>query len=148
MASGKNHNITSTNAESVMTVEELFPGGFILEQFSTDQAVAAESIQVSETRMGVDGNLVAGYTPAIHVITINLEASSPSTAYLNQLYDAMAAARTMYKVSLVSTVPSIETVFRWLDGFLQTATPSPAQKKILDPTSWTFHFAKFERSGL
>ena len=143
-----NRNITSTDATSVLTVEDLFPNGIELMQYSTDQAVGEESVQVTETRLGVDGKLVAGYTPAIMTVTINLEASSPSTQFLNQLYDAMVTCKKIYMCSLVSTVPSIGVVFKWFDGVLQTGTPVPAQKKVLDPTSWTFHFERMERSEL
>ena len=143
-----NRNITSTDATSVLTVEELFPNGVELMQYSTDQSIGAESVQLAETRLGVDGKLVAGYTPAIMTVTINLEASSPSTQYLNQLYDAMVALKRIYMCSLVSTVPSIGVVFKWLDGVLQTGTPIPAQKKVLDPTTWTFHFERMERSEI
>lgn len=143
-----NNNITSTNAVSFMTVETLFPNGFELQQFSTDQALSADTVQVAETRFGVDGKLVAGFIPAPQVVTINLEASSPSAAYLNDLYDAMQARETVLWCTLVSTVPSIKTVFRWLNGVLQTASPFPAQKKVLDPTSWVFHFERLERSAI
>jgi hypothetical protein len=143
-----NRNITSANASSVLTVEGLFPAGIQLQQFSTDQAVSSDAIQVAETRLGVDGKLVAGYTPGILVVNISLEASSPSTEYLNKLYDAMVTGKTIFMCSLVSVVPSIKTVFTWLDGVLQTGTPIPAQKKVLDPTLWTFHFETMQRSSL
>ena len=135
-----NNNITAANAVSVLIVEKLFPNGITLQQYSTDQALSADAVQVTETRLGVDGKLVAGYIPSIQIVTINLEASSPSAEYLNQLYDAMVAGKTIFMCSLVSTVESIQTVFRWHNGVLQTGTPVPAQKKVLDPTSWTFHF--------
>jgi hypothetical protein len=92
--------------------------------------------------------MVAGYIPAVQVVTINLEASSPSLKYFNQLYDAMVTGRTIYICNLVCTVPSISTVFKFLNGVLQTGAPFPAHKKILDATSWTYHFERMERSAL
>jgi hypothetical protein len=141
-------DITSANSESIMTIEELFPNGFLLQQFSTDGAISAESIQVAETRMGVDGKLVGGWIPAIIPVVITFEASSPTVKHLNTLYDQMTLNKRMYVCALTSAVPSIGTVFKFLNGLLQTATPIPAQKKVLDPTSWTFHFERFERSAL
>lgn len=55
-------DITSANASAVMTIEELYPNGLKLERFSTDAAIVADSQQVAETRMGVDGFMAAGVT--------------------------------------------------------------------------------------
>jgi hypothetical protein len=142
-----NRNITSASAVSILTVDSLFPAGIELQQYATDQAIGSDSLQVAETRMGVDGKMVAGYVPGIIIVNISLEASSPSTEMLNQLYDAMVVGKTIYMCKLVSTVESINTVFTWFDGVLHTATPVPAQKKVLDPTAWTFHFERMERSS-
>lgn len=140
------NNITSANATAILTVDELFPAGITLQQFSTDQAIAQDSMQVAETRMGVDGKMVAGYTPGINPVTINLEASSPSAKYLETVRAAMDTNRTIYNVTLVVTVPSISTIFTWTGGVMQTATPFPSLKKVLDPTEWVFHFEKLERA--
>ena len=140
-------DITSANSVSILTVEELFPSGITLEQFGTDQAVNMDSLDIAETRMGVDGFMVAGYTPNIKVVSISLEASSPSFDALAQVYEAMETFRRIYSVKLVSTVPSIGKVFTWSNGVLKTVTPFPSQKKVLDPTSLTFNFGKYERSS-
>ena len=84
-----NRNITSADAIAVMTIDSLYPQGFRLEQFSTDAAISQGDDTVSETRMGVDGHMVAGYTPSIKTITITLEPSSPSIPYLDDLYKSM-----------------------------------------------------------
>jgi hypothetical protein len=141
-------NITAANASSILIVEDLFPVGIELMMYSTDQALSTESVDITETRLGVDGKLVAGFTPNIQVVTISLEASSPSTESLNKLYDAMTVGKKIFMCTLVSTVPSIATVFKWSNGVLKNGTPVPAQKKVLDPTTWTFNFESFERSRI
>jgi hypothetical protein len=141
-------DITSANAISRMIVDKLFPAGFPLEQFSTDQAISQDNIQITETRMGVDGRMVAGVIPGISIVNFSLEASSPTTKYLWELYDAMMSTKQLYLCHLISEVPSIKSVFKWMNGVLQTGSPTPAQKKVLDPTTWTFHFESFERSQL
>lgn len=55
-----NLDITSANASAVMTVEDLYPNGIHLQNFSTDAAIVADSMQIAETRMGVDGHMAAG----------------------------------------------------------------------------------------
>jgi hypothetical protein len=143
-----NMDITAANAVSVLTVQDLFPAGINLLGYSTDQSISQEAVQIAETRMGVDGYMVAGYVPGIQVVNIMLEASSPSTESFNQIYDAMVSKRTIFLCELICTVPSIGAVFTWKRGVLQTGTAFPANKKVLDPTSWIFNFEALERSSV
>ena len=80
------NNITSANATAYMVVKDLYPTGFALNNFSTDQAVDQSEDTIAETRMGVDGYMAAGYVPSIKAVTIQFEAASPSVQYLNNLY--------------------------------------------------------------
>lgn len=134
-------DITSANASLVLTVETLFPQGVPLYMFSTDQSLGITELTIAETRMGVDGALVAGYVPNPHEVTITLEAASPSYASLATLYRATEQKRRIYQCTLVATVPSIFKIITWTSGVLVKGTPVPPLKKVLDPTSWTFHFS-------
>lgn len=144
---GNNFDITSANAELVLTTSGIFPGGIVLEMFGTDQAANVDAVDISETRMGVDGKLVAGYTPAIHAVTITLEASSPSRFSLSTLWEAMAANKRVYTCGLVCTLPSISERLTWSKGVLKNGTVVPPVQKTLGPTTWVFHFEKLERAG-
>jgi hypothetical protein len=141
-----NFDITSSNAQAILIVEEIFPAGITLQMFGTDQAVGMESIEIAETRKGVDGKMVAGYTPVIYPVSITLEAASPSYASLALLHEATARNKKPYRCNLVMTVPSIDAVFVWSNGTLKSGTPAPPLKKTLDPTTWVFDFQDFERS--
>ncbi|MDR3037882.1 MAG: hypothetical protein LBV21_01085 [Candidatus Adiutrix sp.] len=144
----KNFDITSANAEAILTVEEVFPAGIVLQMFGTDQAVSMESIEIAETRKGVDGKMVAGYTPVIYPVSITLEAASPSYRDLALLHEATARNRKPYQCALVVTVPSIQVVFTWSTGTLKSGTPAPPLQKVLAPTTWVFDFQDFERAGV
>lgn len=135
-------DITSANASLILTVNGLFPAGIRLEQFSTDQSYSMGETQVAEDRMGIDGQLVAGWVPSICPVTISLEASSPSYQALAQLYRATQAKRGFHECTLVAYVPSIIKTFTWSEGLLKSGTPVPNAKRILDPTQWVFDFAK------
>jgi len=130
-------DITSANARVVLSCS-LFNAQ--LQQFSTDSSFESDDEQVAETRMGVDGKLVAGQTPNIKSVTINLEASSPSYQYLTLLKQSMEKNRKIYECQMVISIPSIGKRITYSHGVLQTAKDTPAGKKVLDPTSWTFHF--------
>ncbi len=143
-----NLDITSANAEAILTVEDIFPSGIILQMFGTDQALGMEAITVAETRKGVDGKLVGGFLPAIYPVTITLEAASPSHASLATVWQAMAANRRVYACNLVCTVPSIRTVFTWSVGIMKSGSPFPSLSKVLDATRWVFDFQDFSRSDI
>lgn len=148
MSQVANLDITSANAEAILTVEGIFPSGIALQMFGTDQALSMDSLDITETRKGVDGKLVAGYVPAIYPVTITLEAASPSLANLTTVWEAMAANKRIYACTLVCTVPSIKSVFTWSTGVLKNGAPFPSLEKVLAPTTWTFEFQDFERSGI
>lgn len=148
MADVYNIDITSANAELVLAAEEVFPAGVALQMFSTDQSYAAEAQTMAETRMGVDGHIAAGYVPAEKVVTVNLEAASPSYPYLAALASAMETNRRPYRCTLVATIPALGRVLTWSIGILYSGTRVPAGAKTLQPTTWTFHFEKFEDAAI
>lgn len=137
-------DITSTNATGVLVVDQLFPAGIELEMFGTDQSVVQDSVQVAETRMSVDGKMVAGYLPAIFPVTITLEAPSRTAKSFGTLYSAMATNKTIYECSLTFTVPSVGKIYTWSKGVLHDGVPFPSNKKVLDPTTWVFHFERLD----
>lgn len=141
----QNLDITAANASAVMTVEDLYPNGIKLERFSTDAAIVADSQQVAETRMGVDGKMAAGVTPNIYPVTVTLEANSPTATSFSTIYEAMTANKRLYVCNLTIKIPSIGRTYQFSNGVLQTANPMPALNKVLAPTTWVFHFESMER---
>ena len=148
MSQSANFDITSANAELVLTVSDIFPAGIILQMFGTDQAANMEAVDITETRMGVDGRMVAGYTPVIYPVTITLEAASPSRFSMSTLWEAMAANRRIYTCGLVCTLPSIGERLTWSRGVLKNGVVLPPLEKVLGPTTWLLHFEKLERAKL
>ena len=141
-------DITSANATLVLIVDALFPVGVELQQFATDQSYSQDELTIAEDRMGVDGNLVAGWIPSIKPVTVMLEATSPSYEALAMLFRACEMKRGLYQCSLVATVPSIRKIFTWSRGILKSGTPVPSAKKDLDPTTWKFDFADLTIVGM
>lgn len=139
-----NRNVTSADAMAYMTVDGLYPQGFRLEQFSTDAAISQGDDTIAETRMGVDGHMVAGYTPSIKTITITLEPSSPSIAYMDNIYKSSQQNKKTYWCSLVITLPSLSKVIQYSYGVMKTAKKLPDIQKTLAPIAYTFDFEKVE----
>lgn len=136
------NNITSANATAYMVVKDLYPTGFELNNFSTDQAVDQGEDTIAETRMGVDGYMAAGYVPSIKTVTIQFEAASPSVPYLNNMYLAAQKNRRTYEVTLVVKVPAVGKTYTYSGGVLKTGKVLPSLKKTLDPVSFGFDFER------
>lgn len=136
------NNITSANATAYMVVKDLYPAGFALSNFSTDQAIDQAEDTIAETRMGVDGYMAAGYTPSIKAVTLQFEAASPSVQFLNNLYLASQKNRRTYETTLVINVPAVGKVYTYTGGVLKTGKALPALKRTLDPVSYGFDFEK------
>ena len=143
-----NMDITSANAELILTVSDIFPSGIVLQMFGTDQSINMDAVDITETRMGVDGKMVAGFTPVIYPITITLEAASPSRFSMSTVWEAMSANRRIYTCGLVCTLPSIGERLTWSGGVFKNGTVVPPLQKVLGPTTWLLHFEKIERARI
>jgi hypothetical protein len=136
------NNITSANATAYMTVKDLYPAGFQLNNFATDQAIDQSEDTIAETRMGVDGNMAAGYVPSIKPVNMQFEAASPTVPYLENVYLASQQNRRTYECTLVINVPSVGKVYTYTGGVMKTGKALPALKKTLDPVNYGFDFEK------
>ena len=139
-------DITSANATIALSVGGLFSVN--LENFSADSSFTSDTVQAAETRMGVDGHMAAGFTPAIKTITINLEAGSPSTEYMQLLRQVQEVNMKPYKVNMVISIPSIGKRYTFSDGVLQSYKDLPDGQNVLSPTQWVFHFEGMSAEGL
>ena len=139
-------DITSANAVVALSVENLFSVN--LENFSADSSFTTDTVQAAETRMGVDGHMAAGFTPAIKTVTINLEAGSPSHTFLQLLRQAQEVNLKPYKVQMVVSIPSIGKRYTLSNGVLQSYKDMPDGQTVLSPTQWVFHFESMSAEGL
>lgn len=134
------NDVTSANIAAHMTVRELYPAGFPLQQFSMGNAIAQADDTYAETRMTLDGQMVAGFTPNIKTVTIVLEPSSPTIQYLNTLIKAEQTYRRKYRIDLTTTYPSTGMVRQYSNGVLKTGKLTPDAQNTLQPIPYTFDF--------
>ena len=138
------NDITSANLAAWMTVKELFPAGFPLQMFSTSNAIAQGDDTKAETRMSVDGKMVAGYTPTIKTITIVMEPSSPSIKYMDTWQKAEATGLRKYWCDLTVTYPATGKVYKYRNGVMKTGKLTPDAQATLQPITYTFDFESAE----
>ena len=137
-------NITSADVSAIMTVEELFPSGFKLEDFGTDAGIMAESAQMAETRMSLDGKLSAAYTPASRVVNLTFQPNSPSLPYLYTLVNATRTQRRPFEVGLTVRVRATGRTTQFQKGYLRTDPTMPGVGKTLQELTFTFEFESAE----
>ena len=136
--------ITSADVAATMTVDELFPQGFALQQFSSDRGLIADTVQEVETRMSLDGYLSAGYTPSPKIVNITFEPNSPCIPYLTTLMSAQRSGNRPYEVGLTVFIRSTSETKYFNHGFLQSGTPMSGIGKTLQPMTFTFVFESVE----
>lgn len=140
MAFNDRFDISAGSASAILLVEELYPGGIVLEHFGTDSGVVTEQNDIAETRMSVDGILVAGVINTPTSVTITLEAPSAAAQALMNLASYKVKNQREYICTLIWRVPALQTTFTYNRGALRTGTRVPAQNATLAPTTWTFDF--------
>lgn len=138
----ENFDVTAANAELVLAVEDLYPSGVSLEQFSADAVLSSDAIEFTETRRSVDGKMVAGVIKNITSVTINLEAASPSLPVLEYIRDAMQANNRPYRCTLTCYLPAIDKTIQFVNGVLKSGPALPAAQRTLQPTQWSFDFER------
>ncbi len=135
-------NITSSNAQILLSVPDLFPTPQQLQQFAADDIYGTEPVQAGETMMGVDGHLTAGFTFVPTVQRYALMADSPSHFFFDQIYAQEKAQQTKFPINGVILLISVGTKFTMTRGFLTTYQPLPDAKKVLQPRT---HSITWER---
>ena len=140
-------NITSANAQLYLTVDELYPAGIPLQNFSADSMATSDDMEIAQVRMGVDGGMAAGYVANPYAVTITLAASSPSLETMQSILQAMKVNKRTYECSLILVIPAAGQVHKWSHGVLTNGNPVPAPKRVLDPTSWKFAFQDYTVAG-
>lgn len=129
-------DITSANS-SISCADAL--GNHNLEGYAADSALGAEIAKITETRMGVDGQMSAGYVPSIKRFQIDFEASSSSIAHFMDLAMLAQTTKTPQPVVMTVTIPAVGKRFI-CNGVLTDYPPVFNIKRTLDPMSFSFDF--------
>lgn len=140
MPSYQPFDVTSANAQVVLTVDTLYPAGVVLEQFSVDSVASSEPIELVETRRGVDGHMVAGVIKNITTVQVTLEANSPSRSVLEFIRDSQKANERPYECTMTVYMPAINLTKQFVRGVLKSAPAMPSVQRTLQPTTWVFDF--------
>lgn len=125
--------LTSANSVFTLTVLSVFPSPQTLQGYATDDMFSVDGFQSVETAMGVDGYLSAGYTPMPKVMTVTLQADSPSLPVFDNWFAAQRVIKDAIVAAGILTVPSLRLTHTLVRGFLSSYTPLASARKILQP---------------
>lgn len=141
-------DITSTNAIITLACPGVLPNPIQLQNFSADQMAAIDETTIAEARMGVDGGMAAGFIPSPVNLTLTLEANSPSTPYLSSIFTACRANRTTYNCTVTIDLKTTGKRYIFSNGALTGGVYMSSLKKMMEPTTWKFTFARYQESAL
>lgn len=125
--------LTTANSSIILTILSVFPAPQALEGYATDDMFATDPVVATETMMGVDGRLSAGWVPTPKTMTIALQADSPSNVIFENWYGAMQVQKDAIVAAAVISIPSIGRAYTCVRGFLSNYPPTPNGQRVLQP---------------
>jgi hypothetical protein len=144
----KDTTITSANSVFTIIVPGLFPAPVQMYGYAVDKAFMVAAADVSETMMGVDGRMSAGFTPTVKEITISLQADSPSRFIFTTMEQAMQTSREIFFITAEIVLPATNEKYSLIRGVLKNAQKFPAAQKVLQPMDFVTHWESINVSVL
>lgn len=126
-------SITSANSVLLIGVTGLYTVPQQLSGFDTDDMYSIEAVENKEVKMGADGHLSAGWIPQIKVMSVTLQADSPSNDFFDAWYAAEEAAEDAYFAFGTVVQPAVSKLYTLTRGVLTNYTPMAEAKKVLQP---------------
>ena len=145
------HDVSATGLSIVIQAHKTFPAGIQITAFADDaDPLDLPAVDIAQTGMDINGNLVTWSTPTPQTVTINVLAGSEEDENLAILFDANTARRGRRPASDVITL-----VASYGDGSITTARNgritdgcrgnSVAGAGRLKSKQYTFIFQDFDR---
>lgn len=125
--------ITAANAVILIQIPGLYPVPQQLQGFAADDVFDTESLQPTETMMGVDGHLSVGFVFNEVKQNFALQADSDSIALFENWFGAMQTAREAYVATGQVQLRAVERKYAMARGALTGYSPTPGAKKVLQP---------------
>lgn len=137
-------DITSADVAATLFIDELYPNGVVLEEFGADSAITAESVQQLQTKMTIDGKLVAGYAPEPQPVTLTFQPSSPVIPYIKTWRQSQQSNRRPYKCRLNVRTRATGSEVTYFNGFLSQCPPMAEVGKTLGEIAIQLTFERAE----
>ncbi len=126
-------DITGANAVFTITIPTIFSIPQTLQGFAADDVFGTDPLESVETRMGVDGNLSAGFVFKELKMGVDLQADSSSNQIFDLWWAQMQAQRGTFVAQGVVILQALGTKWVLVNGFLTRYQPIPTVKKLVEP---------------
>jgi hypothetical protein len=136
--------ITSANSNVTVTVQGLFNTGVALQGYSTDKAWDTAAVVATETQIGVDGRKTAGLVYNAIKQTFSFQADSPSVQLFEAIYAAQRAARDVYYISAVISLPSTGQSYVCNKGTLEDYNAVASAGKVLNAREFSINWGSIQ----
>jgi hypothetical protein len=132
--------LTSANSVFALAIANLYPVPQLLQGYAVDDAFTFDDISPTETQMGVDGKLSGGFTPQPTIVSIMLQADSPSCQVFDDWQSMQKSNRDVFVATGLITLSGTGQKYTMQRGFLTSYSPAPGSKKILQPRKFVITF--------
>jgi hypothetical protein len=123
--------ITAANAVFMLTAGALYPVAQQLANYMADDVFDTDDVDISETVMGVDGNLSVGFVNNPVDQTIYIMPDSATSDLFDNIYSAQKAAGEVIVLTATVTLPGPQKKFACTKGVLKRLKPIPSVKKVV-----------------
>ncbi|WP_447876937.1 phage tail fiber protein [Serratia fonticola] len=128
--------ITTANSVFMLAITNLYPTPQRLEGYGADDAFTAEAHDLTETVMGIDGNLSGGFIFTPTNIPIILMPDSPAVEIFDTWRTTMRTLRETLTANATIQLPATRKKYTLTKGFLISMPPLPGVKKTLQPITY------------
>ena len=128
--------ITSADSSFVLSSADFALAAVSLEGYGADASFATDDVDTAETVLSVDGKMSAGWIPRMYQQTITLQADSSSRDVFDALVLAQDAAKTVYRLNGVITLPGLGRSYVMSRGVLKRYSAMPNAQKTLKETTY------------
>lgn len=128
--------ITAANSVYMLTVGTLFPSPQKLGGYMADDVFETDDVEISETVMGVDGNMSVGYIPNPVEQNISIMPDSTTSDLFDTWYAAQEAAREVIVCSASIWLPGPQKKYACVKGVLKRTKPIPSVKKVVQGVAY------------
>lgn len=122
--------ITAADAIVTLACTPIFTAPQTIEGFGEDQVFGVPMVEIAITRMGVDGQMAAGYIFVKQPWNFTLLPSSPSCDVFDDVKAAQDAARTTFYWQGFVTAPSLGKSWELLNGTLTRYSPASDARQV------------------
>lgn len=130
------NTITSADINAHITVDALYPMGFVLEGFSADNIFEMDNLELAQAIRGADGKLSAGFVFGTQHQTFHIMPDSPVYKKIQTWATTSVTSKGVYRCNLTAVFKTNGTKFVCTNGVLLNAGNVANAARMLQPITF------------